>query len=154
MSANFSAEAHYESKIKQGSIKNQSSLLRFDSFVFEPKKTTIEKGLRRICKDEFKFSDFQEINKLHTDYLRKIKEISGCKGFLEGLTKAELTGAKIKISDKIGFIVEERKNSLIVIFEKNIIKIFPKKVWDFWILFDGEEYKFYSEQLKKSRIVG
>lgn len=154
MPNNFSAEAHFESKIKQGSIKNQSSVIRFENQLFEPKKTTVEKGLKRICKDQFKYSDFLEINQLHSEYLHKIKEISGNKGFLDNVLKAELTGAKIKISNKIGFVVEERKNSLVVIFEDDRTKIFPKKVWDFILMFDKSEYKFFSKKLKKSRIIG
>lgn len=154
MPYNFSAEAHYESKIRQGSIKNQSAVIRFDSQVFEPKKSTVEKGLRRICKDQFKFEDFFEINQLHNNYLHQIKELSGAKKFLENILKAELTGAKIKIANKTGFVVEERKNSLIVIFEDNRTRIFPKKSWDFILFFDGIQYKFYSSRLKKNRVTG
>lgn len=151
MAKSFSAEAHYESKIKQGSIKNQSAVLRFNNSVFEPKQSKIEKGFRRICKDQFNYSCFSEINTLHCEYLRKIKETAGPKGFLENLFKAELTGAKIKIANRIGFVVEERKNTLVVIFEGNDLKIFAKKVFNFSVLFEGVEYFFYSENLKKGR---
>jgi len=41
-----------------------------------------------------------------------------------------------------------------VIFEDNRTKIFPKKVWEFILMFDGSEYKFFSKKLKKSRIIG
>ena len=180
MSANFSSESHFESKIKQGSIKNQSPVIRFNTSVFEPSKFAKEKGLRKICKDQFKYSDFVEINKLHCEYLNKIKENSNgtnskgnTSGFLENIYKAELTGASVKLinledkgklenkinledkdklQDKIGFIVEERKNSLVVIFKENEIKIFPKKSWNFSILFEGIEYLFISELLKKGRL--
>ena len=75
MSGNFSAESHFESKIKQGSIKNQSPVIRFDGSIFEPSKFTKEKGLRKICKDQFKYSDFEEINRLHCEYLKKLKSL-------------------------------------------------------------------------------
>ncbi len=157
--SNFSAEAHYESKIKQGSIKNQSCVIRFDSSVFEPKRIVKEKGLRKICKDEFSYESFKEINKLHCEYLNKIKKSSvNNKGFLESLYKAELTGASIRIAKGSkdcfteGFIVEERKNSLVVILKDNSIKIYPKIAFDFTIRFDEVNYKFLSKLLKKNRM--
>lgn len=148
----FSAESHFESKIKRGSIRNQSTVIRFTPQPFEPNKHTTVKGLRRICCDRFSFTDFEKINEMHTEYLRRLKGSCTPQAFLDVLYKAELTGTRIKIDKKEGFIVEERRNSIFVIFESNKIKIYPKKVWDFILMFDGVEYMFICESLKKNRL--
>ncbi|ELA41595.1 uncharacterized protein VICG_01343 [Vittaforma corneae ATCC 50505] len=147
----FNAEQHFESKIKQGSIKNQSTILRFDTQPFKSKKAEREKGLRRICKDRFNFEDFVKINKMHSSYVQELKGNLSPKAFLDVLYRAELTGAKVKIAGKEGIIVEERKNSLCVIFSSNQMKLYPKRSWDFSLVFDGIEYQFLSENLKTNR---
>lgn len=152
MSREFSAEAHFESKIKQGSIKDQS-VLRFGATPLEPKKFHSEKGLRRIAKDRFSYESFQAINQMHTEYLRELKGHLPPKAFLDVIYKAELTGALIQIAGKEGIVVEERRNSLCVIFVGNVIKIYPKKIWDFKLIFDGVRYLFFSEGLKKGRLL-
>lgn len=151
MPEKFSAEAHFESKLKQGSIRDQGSVLRFGAMPLEPKKFHSEKGLRRIAKDRFKYEDFKTINQMHTGYLRELQGNLPPKAFLDTLYRAELTGALIQIAGKEGIVVEERRNSLSVIFEGNVIKIYPKKVWDFRLIFDGVQYLFFSEALKKGR---
>lgn len=148
----FSAEEHYELKIKQGSIRSQSVYLRFGKN--EPKKKIInkEKGFKRIIKDNFKFEDFVEINDLHTKYLDNLKGQFHPTAFQEILYKAELTGAKIEIAQKEGYIIEERKNTLTVIFMNDIIKVYPKKVFDFSLKHQGVKYMFYSNALKGGRL--
>lgn len=117
----------------------------------EPKGFRVEKGLRRIAKDRFSYEDFKTVNQMHTEYLRELKGALSPKAFLDILYRAELTGAQIRIAGKVGIVVEERKNSLSVIFEGNKVKIYPKKVWDFQLIFDGAQYFFFSEALKKGR---
>ena len=147
----YNVEQHFESKIKQGSIKNQGTIVCFSLQPFEGKKTEQEKGLRRVCKDRFNFENFQAVNALYNDYLRELKGNLTPKAFLDILYKAELTGAKIKIDNKEGLIVEERKNSICVIFSSNQMKIYPKRTWDFSLIFDCVEYKFLCEKLKINR---
>lgn len=149
----FNAEQHFEAKIRRGSIKNQSTILNFDTRPFEGKKTEREKGLRRICRDRFSFQDFEKINEMHCEYLRELKGNLGPKAFLTHLYKAELTGARIKIAGKVGIIAEERKNAICVVFETGGPKIYPKKTWDFSLIFEGVEYLFMSEALRANRKV-
>lgn len=144
-------EQHFESKIKQGSIKNQSTILHFSTQPFENKKSVREKGIRRIYKDRFTFESFLKINELHNDYIKELKGNLSPKAFLDVLYKAELTGAKIKIAGREGIIVEERKNSICVIFSTNETKIYPKRNWDFSLIFENVEYTFLCENLKANR---
>lgn len=147
----FSAEQHFESQIKRGSIKNQSITLHFGAQPLENKKIEREKGLRRICKDRFCFRDFVGVSEMHNSYIRELKGNLSPKAFLDVLYKAELTGAKIKIAGKEGIVVEERKNSLFVIFSSNQTKLYPKRSWDFSLVIDGVEYRFLPENLKINR---
>jgi len=153
MAEHFNVEAHYESKIKKGSIKDQGSVLRFTRMPFEPKKKEIQKGLRKIATERFKYSDFEDINKLHLEYLQELRGGLSSSAFMDILYKAELTGAKIEIAGRTGFVLEERKNSLFVIFPGNLVKIYPKKLWDFSLEFEGIKYLFFSEALKKGRFL-
>jgi len=148
----FSAEQHYESKIRQGSIRGQSTILHFDRKPLECRKREQEKGIRRVCRDRFRFEDFVSLNSLHTDYLKELKGDLGSKAFLDVIYKAELTGARVRIAGREGIVVEERKNSLCVIFESNEVKIYPKRNWDFTVLFDGVEYIFISRNLRANRL--
>lgn len=149
----FSAEQHYESKIKQGSIRNQSVILHFDRKPLEYKTKQREKGIRRISKDRFNFKDFLEITQLHSEYLKELKGGLSPKAFLDVIYKAEMTGARVRIAGKDGIIVEERKNSIAVIFESNDVKIYPKRNWDYSVLFEGVEYIFMSRRLRPNRML-
>lgn len=151
MKPNFNVEAHYESKIRQGSIKDQGSFLNFRNVPFIPKNVEIQKGLKRIKMDKFKYDDFKIINQLHQEYLKEIKGVLSHTAFLDIIYKAELTGAKIEIAGKEGFVIQERKNTIFVIFPGNITKIFPKKIWDFKLKFEDVEYLFFAKALKNGR---
>lgn len=151
--SNFSPENHYDLKIKNGSIRDQNATLKFDDPPFKSKDFKIEKGFKRIKKDNFKYAEFVDIHQMHTEYLTKLKGHHNPDTFLELIYKAELTGASIEINNKIGFVIEERKNSLTVIFPDDSIKIFPKAVFNFNIIFEGIKYIFFANSLKHSRLI-
>lgn len=148
----FCAEEHFELKIKQGSIRDQSIYLRFGKSLRKDSKFIPEKGIKRIVKDNFKFEEFKEINKLHNDYLDKLKGQLHPNIFQEILYKAELTGAKIEIANKEGYVIEDRKNTLTVIFENDIIKVYSKQIYDFSLVHQNVKYMFYSGALKAGRL--
>lgn len=149
----FDVESHYESKIKNGSLKDQGIILRFNKPTYRPSNPEIIKGLRRIAKDRFKYEDFIEINKIHSAYLKELKGNLSPKGFLDILYKSELTGAMIDIAGKSGFVIEERKNSISVIFPENIVKLYIKSCWNFKINFEGVDYLFFCNNLKNNRFL-
>lgn len=150
----FSPTAHFESKFKHNTAKDGcSTILHFEAPPFISQTVIREKGLRRILTDRFSFEDFKEINILHQNYIRKLKGSLYPTMFLDVLYKAELTGALIKIAGKEGIVVEERKNTLCVIFKDNKVKVFPKTLWNFTFSFEGVDYLFMCKALKKSRII-
>lgn len=147
----FDAESHFESKIKTKSLRAQGVVIDFSARPFTPTARPVEKGLRRVAHGAFRYADFAKINTLHTAYLAKLRGRLSPDAFLPILHGAELTGAAIRIRGEDGYIIEERKNSLVVIFLDDRVRVFPKDVWDFSLIADGVEYYFFARALKKNR---
>ena len=151
--SNFDAESHFNSKLRRGTIRDQGTIISFASKPFNSKIKTQEKGLKKIKKEKFRYNEFMPINIIHTEYIKELKGNLHPDAFMDVLYKAELTGAKVRINGKEGFVIEERKNSMCVIFEDDKVNIFPKNVWDFVYTFENIDYFFYSENLKKNRFL-
>lgn len=149
----FDVETHFESKIGKNNLCSQGRVINFQPAPFCSTRKPIEKGIKRIIKEKFKYEEFKIINELHNDYIRELKGNQHPNAFNDILYKSELTGAKIRINGKFGFVIEERKNSLTVIFEGDKIKIFPKAVWNFVYSFDGVDYMFFTSNMKKNRFL-
>lgn len=149
----FDAEAHFESRMGLQSIRSQGVVLDFTTRPLKKTPKKMEKGLTRVCHDRYYYESFIEINALHRAYISELKGQLGPDAFLSILWQAELTGAMITIAGKEGIVVEERKNSLVVIFSNDKVKIFPKAVWDFCFQFDGVTYFFYAKNLRHNRLM-
>ncbi|KAI5168391.1 hypothetical protein PAEPH01_0088 [Pancytospora epiphaga] len=147
----FDAESFFETKTGQESIRSQGVVLDFTAAPFKRKRVKIEKGLSRVCREKYRYEDFHEINRFHSAYIEELKGHLGPDAFLPILWQAEMTGAIITIGGREGVVVEERKNSLLVIFKNNKVKLFPKEVWDFSFQFQDKTYFFYSKNLKHNR---
>lgn len=146
-------EGHFNSKIKSCTVRDQGTVISFVSQPFIPKKFTTEKGIKRIVKEDYKYSDFIEINKMHREYLRELRGTLHPYASLNLIYKAELTGAEIEIAGRTGFVIQERKNSLTVIFPGDLIKVYPKSLWNFRMKADGIDYLFFGKDLKKNRFL-
>lgn len=150
-------------KIKESSFIPSShfkSILNIDyqpTFSFNTyqrkEKKIIPKKIQKADFNKMKYSDFLPINQLHTEYIQELKGNLSPDNFLPILYRAELTGAKIIINNKSGFIVEERVNTLFIIFEDDKIKIFPKNQNNFIFEHENIQYIFYGKNLKKNRFL-
>lgn len=149
----FDAEAHFESKMKTRSLRSQGTVIDFSARPFVPSARPVEKGIRRVPHAGFRHSEFAKINELHCAYLSRLRGRLSPELFLPVLHTAELTGAAVRIRGQDGYIIEERKNSLVVIFPDDRVRLFPKDVWDFSVLADGVEYLFFAASLKKNRFM-
>lgn len=149
----FIPEDHFESKVKNKLLWSQGTVLSFTPQPFTPKTRPVEKGRKRILRDNMKYEEFQEINQMHREYMKKIIGNLHPDAALEIIYKADLTGAQIEINNHKGYVVHERKNSLAVIFPTDEVKIFPKSIWDFKISFEGIDYIFFGKNLKKNRFM-
>lgn len=165
----FDAEAYFDSKIRNATVRDQGVVLDFSDKPL-PSRNPPEKGIHRIIKENFKYNEFKRINEFHTEYLRDLKGNLHPSAFMEVLYRAELTGAKVRVwnnkcankcenvssgnnspGNNIGFIISERKNSIIVIYKNDKIKVFPKSAWNFSLIFDEIEYIFFASDMKKNR---
>lgn len=147
----FDAETFFESKIKGGDLRSHGSVLNFTTPLITFTKKPREKGIKRICKELIEYDRFKILNKLHTEYMTELKNKNKGNAFNNILYGAELSGAEIEIDNKKGFVVEERKNSISVVFPDNKVKLYPKDVWNFLYLFDNCKYYFVAKKLKKNR---
>lgn len=150
---NFDAEAHFESKLKGSSIRDHGTVISFAARPFSPARRPAEKGIKRVVREKFKYEEFKKINGMHTAYMRQLVGRLSPDAAMDAIYRAELTGAEIVVNGTAGFVIEERKNSLTVIFRGDRVKVFPKAVWDFTYVLDGVEYIFYAAALKKGRFL-
>lgn len=150
LQSDFDIIEHLNSKCKEKIEDNIKKVHTRTSFIPDEK----EDPKRKIVKEKYfnvKYSDFIEINKLHTEYIKSIKTHN----FLPVLYKAELTGALLRFRSrevvKEGIVVEERKNTLLIVHKDDSLKIYPKEMYDFVYEFDGIRYFFMGKFLKYNR---
>ncbi len=149
----FNAESFFESKLSSGDLRSNGSVIGFYVKDIEFTKKIPPKGIKRINRDVINFKDFEIINKLHKEYLQELRANHKGNSFENILFNSELTGAEIEIDNKKGIVVEERKNSILVIFKDNKIKLYPKNVWNFTLDFENIKYLFFPQKLKKNRFL-
>lgn len=143
----FVASNHYNKYLK---LDYQPTFL-FPKRIPTPKLTSNK--IHSVNKYDLDYNEYKFINELSKNYMRSLKGNLSPDNFLPHLLKAELTGASIKTikSKNYGFIIEERVNSIFVLYENNIVKMFIKKNNNFVVELDGVEYLFFGENLKKNR---
>lgn len=145
----FVASNHYNKQVK---LDYQPTFL-FPKRI--PKPKTQQTKIWKTNKYNVNYEDYKIINELSINYLRSLKGSLSPDIFLAHLYKAELTGIHIRIVGRAGYgyVVEERVNSLYVVFADNVVRLFIKKLVDFVIELDGVEYFFFGKNLKKNRFV-
>lgn len=152
----FSPEMHYNSKMKNRTVRDQGIVI---SLKKQPSNSSKEvrieikkKGIRRVMEDKYTYDRAVDLKAEHTKYIAKLLGNVHPEAAMALLYQAELTGAEIKINNSVGIIIEERKNSLIVIFKDNKVRCFPKSTNSFIFSFNGTDYLFIAKNLKKNRI--
>lgn len=117
-----------------------------------PRKKNLQ-AVRRVERERVRYEDFLEINKLFREYLTRLKGTMGISNFVNKLYMAELTGAVVRIGSRSGIVVEERANSIVVVFEDDSVKTFLKRIHDFVVAHDGIDYIFVGLRMKSNRFV-
>ncbi|KAF7683654.1 hypothetical protein TCON_1140 [Astathelohania contejeani] len=153
----FDIEEHYNDKLPSGMALDSNTKFYLSNTSELPKKAGKVRKIYRVNRTNLKYDLFREVNEMHKRYLNELLGSKSPNAILPLIYKAELTGAEIKIkigeSYKIGIVVEERENCLVVIHENNDIKIYPKRSFDFIMAYNGIEYLFLARNLKKIRFL-
>ncbi|KAM0675485.1 hypothetical protein GVAV_000850 [Gurleya vavrai] len=146
LKSSFIASNHY-SQISKNTFQH--------SFSFYSETIQRKQKIKKIhpVNQFLKYKDYLQINKMHVEYFKELKKGMSNDAFLGVLYKAELTGAIVEICGKKGIIVEERANSIRIIFENDSVKMYFKNVNNFIIEFDGVKYLFFGQNLAKNRFL-
>lgn len=149
----FDVEDHYGAHLKKETLRTLSQLFVLTNKAVDTKRKEASRAIRRVERDRIRYRDFVEINELFVDYLTKLKGTASASNFMNKMHTAELTGAIVGVRGKCGIIVEERMNSIIVVFEDDTVKTYLKKTNDFVIEYEGAKYIFIGSKMKINRFV-
>lgn len=150
----FDVISHLSSNTKNNALEKGFKAIYFRNSTQQKEVKNKKVSVKRTNFDDFLFSDFLYINKLHNQYLDNIKNSVLPNMFMSYLHKTELTGARVQVKNsfkKDGIIIEERKNSLIIMHEDNSVNTYPKATNNFILCHDGVKYLFYGRSMKKTR---
>jgi len=170
---NFDPESHFNSKIKGKSLYDSGNILGLSLPRIE-RNRVVDKGIPRVCRENYKYSEFVKINIKHGEYLKEMLRNQSANMCLHIISKADLTGAEMTVesdenrgvcgnghrrvcgngpveNSRRGIVAEERKNSLVLIFPDDRTRIYPKAMWNFKMEVEGKEYLFIGKNLKQKR---
>lgn len=149
---NLDIEDHYGAYLRKDTLRSLSHPFSLTSRCMVVSRKRRDPGVRRICRDNVRYRDFVEINRMFVEYLDRLKGAMDPSSFLHKMYSAELTGASVRICrGGSGIVVEERANSIIVVLEDDTVKTYIKRVNDFIIEHDGIEYIFVGAMMKTNR---
>ncbi|KAL6122609.1 hypothetical protein NUSPORA_00279 [Nucleospora cyclopteri] len=127
----------------------------------KPKKSlkTVDKAVFKRELTSIKYEDMLIIHGEHKEYMKKLQGNKNSKIMAENLYKADLTGAFIVVQrnkkkgtyECDGIIVQETKNTIIVITKSNKIKRFIKDKIEFILYIEDMKYLFIGKNLKYNR---
>ncbi|RVD92568.1 hypothetical protein TUBRATIS_009220 [Tubulinosema ratisbonensis] len=150
LKSDFDVLEHLNTKSKEKIESNIKKVHTRTSFISDQKESLKRKVIKQTY-SQLKYTDFLKVNELHNEYIKKIKSTN----FLQILYKAELTGALLKFKTisgiKEGIVVEERKNSFLIIHSDDSLKVYPKQMYDFVYKVDGIRYFILGKFLKYNR---
>jgi ribonuclease P protein subunit POP4 len=152
--SDFDIEEHINEKLARQPIRLYNTGLWLANTAFTNSARNGGRGMGKVNTGSVRYKDFIEINAMHTIYISELRGNMSPNAFLPVLYKAELTGAKVTILsgiNKTGIIVEERENVILMVFEDDRIKCYPKNTIDFTFAFDGVDYIFLGDKMKKNR---
>jgi hypothetical protein len=148
----FNIENHYGAHLKKETIRSESFPFILANREFSKEQKPSFPAIKITERSKIKYTDFLKMNKMFTEYLTRLKGTINSAMFANKIYTAELTGAKVKISDgRSGIVVEERANSLVIVFENDLIKTFIKRTNSFSVEHDGIYYIFVGSGMKPNR---
>lgn len=100
--------------------------------------------------DKISYEKFLKVNDIFNKFLNQNLKCDQI-GIMNKLYKMELTGALIYVNFVPCLVIEERKNSFIVIFKNDKIKILIKNTLIFYIEYKNIKYGFIGKNLKQNR---
>lgn len=146
----FNPESHYNSKIKDGTVLEQGTVLDFKRELRTNEKKK-EKGKKRVIREEYKYEAFKQIADEHSKYIDRLIGNTDPNTAMAALYRADLTGARVSVDGQDGIIAEERKKTIIMLYSDNKVKCIPKKGAILTYKHKTVEYYFIGKNLKKSR---
>ena len=148
----FNIERHYGAHLKKETIRSESFPFVLADREFSKTRKQSFPAIKRIEKSKIKYTDFLRINKMFTEYLSRLKGTINPAMFANKIYTSELTGAKVKISDgRAGIVIEERVNSLVIVFKNDQVKTLIKRTNNFSVEHDGTYYIFVGSGMKSNR---
>ncbi|KAK6090378.1 hypothetical protein P3W45_000735 [Vairimorpha bombi] len=99
------------------------------------------------------YEAFRNINLLFNEYIKDLSKNTDPKALMDKLYKIELTGAQLYIRENACIVVEERKNSFVVVYENDIVKVLLKNSLVFYLEIGNIKYGFIAKNLKLNRFL-
>lgn len=151
----FCAEDYFDSRIPGGSMRSHATVLDFGApprIIGDGADRSVRGRVDNAEGRVLRYDDAVRLNAMHSEYIRRIKGPLRPDDFNAVLLRAELTGARVRVAGRAGYVVEERRNSLVVVYPGDRVRIHPKATTDFVVAVDGVDYRFIGRALKKSRM--